>query len=230
MPRLKLIKGSGSWSEQRIDSGSVLIGRDHQHCRAVLSEDSVSRRHAEIVVDEDEYFIVDHDSKSGTKLNGKLLNAHKRYPLQDHDLIQICSYALTFLDDSTSSDGSSATKRADDSSGFSSVLDSSSNSWALRTSNNPEAKLKAIMDLSENLRHSESLENLLWNVLGSLLRLFRQPDHGVVVLIKSRHNPSVSQVVRYRSDDDRLTVVMNQTLISDVDNAPSFFLLIVSGL
>ena len=220
MPRLKLIKGSGSWKEHRIDSGSVLIGRDRQRCRAVLSEDSVSRQHAEIVVDKDEYFIIDHDSKSGTKLNGKRLNAHRRYPLQNRDLIQICSYALTFLDDSTTSDSSSGTKEVDDddSSGFSSVLDSSSNSWALRTSINPEAKLKAIMDLSENLRHSESLENLLWNVLGSLLRLFCQPNHGVVVLTKSKHKPSVSRVVRHRTDDDKLTVIMNQTLIAHVDN------------
>ncbi len=93
---------SGRSSRWSLESGSTLIGRDRR-CEVMLDARTVSRRHAEIYLDGDVYFLVDRDSRAGTKLNGSRLCANRPYRLQAHDTIEICEYIFNF-EDSESTD------------------------------------------------------------------------------------------------------------------------------
>lgn len=67
-------------------SNNPLIGRDPE-CDIVLSEPSVSRRHARIQFIDNKLSIMDVGSKSGTRVNGKLID--KPTSLKDGDRIQL---------------------------------------------------------------------------------------------------------------------------------------------
>ena len=74
----------------------LTIGRSPD-CDIILPDRVVSRRHACIERREDEYYIVDDDSKNGTFVNGKPVTEPRR--LIDGDEIQVAlRFRLTFVD------------------------------------------------------------------------------------------------------------------------------------
>lgn len=76
---------------------SLLIGREHSDISIPVG--AVSRRHAKIHVSTGYYAIEDLDSRNGTAINGKMLNAGAIHPLRDGDHILLAGMVeLTFID------------------------------------------------------------------------------------------------------------------------------------
>jgi len=71
----------------------VVLGRARE-CEIHLSDPNVSRRHAEIRLDDGSYALVDLGSTNGTELNGQRIK-HAR--LSDGDVIAIGQIELTFV-------------------------------------------------------------------------------------------------------------------------------------
>jgi len=217
MPKLRLLKGKAPWREYRLDSELEVIGRDAEHSTVLLEDHVVSRRHAEIVRDGDRFYILDF-GKSGTTLNNRRLVKSKRYLLTSNDLIQICDYVLTFLDDSKDRASTDDSVYLDDSnsSSFSHVLDLSSGSWRRRIAIRPAAQLSAIIELTHDLRKCKSLDELLSTALDSLLKLFKEAYRGVVVLTEAKTLPSVTRVVRYRDGENEQTAIISTGLVEGI--------------
>jgi FHA domain/zinc-ribbon domain len=73
--------------------GKTLVGRSPE-CDIFLDDVTVSRRHAEIVREGDEFTIRDLGSLNGTYVNRKRIESTA---LQNDDEVQIGKYRLTFL-------------------------------------------------------------------------------------------------------------------------------------
>jgi FHA domain/zinc-ribbon domain len=73
--------------------GRTLVGRSPE-CDIFLDDVTVSRRHAEILREGDEFTIRDLGSLNGTYVNRKRIESTT---LQDDDEVQIGKYRLTFL-------------------------------------------------------------------------------------------------------------------------------------
>jgi pSer/pThr/pTyr-binding forkhead associated (FHA) protein len=71
----------------------TLIGRSPE-CDIFLDDVTVSRRHAEIVREGEEFTLRDLGSLNGTYVNRKRIESAK---LEDDDEVQIGKYRLTFL-------------------------------------------------------------------------------------------------------------------------------------
>jgi pSer/pThr/pTyr-binding forkhead associated (FHA) protein len=71
----------------------IALGRARE-CEIHLSDPNVSRRHAEIRLDDGFYVVVDLGSTNGTELNGQRIK-HAR--LSDGDVIAIGQTELTFV-------------------------------------------------------------------------------------------------------------------------------------
>jgi FHA domain/zinc-ribbon domain len=73
--------------------GTTLVGRSPE-CDIFLDDVTVSRRHAEIVREGDEFTIRDLGSLNGTYVNRKRIESTQ---LENDDEVQIGKYRLTFL-------------------------------------------------------------------------------------------------------------------------------------
>ena len=88
----------GSWCEvYKLTPGNTMtVGREPES-RIVLDDDKCSRRHAEIELDGDGWFIQDLSSRNGTKINGTKITQRER--LTTGDVIGIGDLELLFTDD-----------------------------------------------------------------------------------------------------------------------------------
>ncbi len=79
--------------------GNIKIGRDFSNDIILNSDENktISRRHAAICGDGQEYFLVD-SSLNGTRIENETIKEHR---LQHGDKFQIADYFLTFIDDKT---------------------------------------------------------------------------------------------------------------------------------
>jgi hypothetical protein len=79
-------------SEYSLDRGSLVIGRSRE-CDIRLNDPNISRRHAEVRLEGDAFWVVDLDSTNGTDVNGR--PAH-RARLESGDTIVLGSTELIF--------------------------------------------------------------------------------------------------------------------------------------
>ena len=93
LPALKLLALNGQATGQEWDvRGAVMIlGRD-QGCDICLPDDSVSRQHAQIVRQQDGYFLSDLQSRNGTCINDAPLS--QPTPIRAGDLLQLGAIVL----------------------------------------------------------------------------------------------------------------------------------------
>jgi adenylate cyclase len=76
-----------------LQNASTSIGRQPDNDIVFINEHSISRRHASIVQEDSEFFLVDLGSKNGTKVNGQIV---KRHRLSNDDQILLGKVVLTF--------------------------------------------------------------------------------------------------------------------------------------
>jgi len=84
-----LVGGERTWV---LDGAVTVIGRSRQ-CDVVLTDPNVSRRHAEVRRDGDDYVVVDLDSTNGLTVNGREV---KRAALAEGDRVQLGTTKLRF--------------------------------------------------------------------------------------------------------------------------------------
>lgn len=87
------------WQHEReFDQDVITIGRDRAN--ALLLDDPkkiISRRHAQIKIDNGQYYLIDSGSQNFTHLNGKRISRNIPHRLRDNDNFQIGNYKLSFL-------------------------------------------------------------------------------------------------------------------------------------
>lgn len=227
MPSLRLLKGNAPQRDYHFDSSILLLGREDR-CDIRLTDEQVSRQHAQILKDGERYYVMDLASRNATYLNGKRLEPNVRFPLQNNDLITVFKYVFTFSDPAAESsfgklaigkpgqvevvDDPEATLGAR----IPGLLDSSSGSWEFRTAVNSEAKLRAMMQITRDLHNTLVLDDVLVKVLTSLLKIFAQADCAVAILIDPDDGQPVTKAVRHRDPTVQEPVFLSRTVIQHV--------------
>jgi serine phosphatase RsbU (regulator of sigma subunit) len=156
------------------------IGRE-KDCEILLPDDTaypkVSRRHAVITCVDGKYYIKDGDgdrrkSHNRTMVNDEYVDLPSRKLLKHNDVIQICSYVLTFHDNLPLPDADSP----------STVILATADPGDEGDSSGVQAadKFKEIINL---LRHSFDLDSLLARVVESLLNTFKRAERSFVILV-----------------------------------------------
>ena len=93
-PALVVRSGGGRAGEHfLLEEEATTVGRSPD-CDVFLDDVTVSRRHAEVLRRDGQFFIEDKGSLNGTFLNRRRIESA---PLEDGDELQIGKYKLTFL-------------------------------------------------------------------------------------------------------------------------------------
>ena len=96
-PKLRMEAGPGVGAMVELRTGRCLIGRA-EDCDLVVDDTKVSRRHAEISMEAQRWFLADLGSRNGTFLNGERVGGERK-PLSTGDEIQLGAVAVLRFED-----------------------------------------------------------------------------------------------------------------------------------
>jgi len=230
MAVLRALLGLPAGEQFELSGTSAVLGR-HPDCDIVLDSAAVSRHHARIVRERDGFYVEDLRSRNGTFVNGQLVENRRR--LEEGDKLAICDLIFSFHasepDQPEAQQGPAPTAEpalgeasallVDDGpapSGSSTVMsrvDISGGSAGLKLEVNPEAKLKALIEISQSLGGSLALSEVLPRLLDSLFKIFVQADRGFVILREPRSGRLVPQAIKHRRGESMQTIRVSRTII-----------------
>ncbi len=226
MAELRAIQGPSSGQVFPLDRPSTVLGR-HPACDILLDSGAVSRQHATITQIDGQFYLEDLHSRNGTYLNGRPVT--ERQLLADHDEIGLCDLSFVFHAQTPSADARRATAGWQNHASEALMIDDDrpatesimskltvAGSRALQLEVNTEAKLKALLEISQNLGKALGLAEVLPKLLDSLFTIFAQADRGFIVLRDPATGRLVPKAIKYRRDDDTSTARISRTIVGNV--------------
>lgn len=221
--------------EKRVDhelkEGENLIGR-RPECPIVVSHPTVSGRHAVLHAEGGEYVLEDIGSHNGTFVNQERIEG--RVKLSHNDAIQFGDVIARFLDPAAAQapaggSGPAAVGEAPaETDAIRGQVDLHEGGGATITGElagagrfgvldvNPEAKLKAVLEISNSLTGTLDLETLLPKILDSLFGIFKYADRGCILLKDGRTGEMVPRAMRHRRKGEDSTVRLSRTIVGKV--------------
>lgn len=216
MATLTILQGGEVGRQFTLGNGQSVIGRSPD-CDVVLDAAAVSRRHAIVTRERDQFFIQDNDSRNGTIVNGQQI--HERTALRDGDQLLICDVLLEYRNPSASGllsggafEGSSLLRSLVDTVGKDDEEEASSimatfdvtgdRRVGWQVSAKPEQQLRAMVEISNNLSNTLSVKDILPKVLDSLFKIFVQADRGFILMQPKPGAPLAPVATKARRGDD----------------------------
>ena len=229
MAYLETLNGTRAGKRYDLTASKYVLGR-HPDCDVVIDEGAVSRHHAQILLVDGIAHLEDLRSRNGTFVNGQLIE--QRHQLTAGDRIQVCDVSFKFDDDAGTMSAKSA--QTVESSSFTpallvdddeshpggstvmSKLDVSSSRSSITLTASPEAKLRALLEITQNLGKALALDDVLPKVLDSLFKIFIQADRGFIVLRIGEAGTLVPRWTKVRRGEDDGTIRISRTIVNKV--------------
>jgi sigma-B regulation protein RsbU (phosphoserine phosphatase) len=177
-PFLAVVEPNGKRQLVRISKSPFSIGRLAE-CELSLRDSRISRQHAQVVAEDDSFYIEDLNSRHGTYVNGKRVTRCKLSPNDRIDFGVDDSYYLVFTYESGDTDRLLA------------QLDAVPSTHA--TGN--LAKLRAVLEVARALESSMSLEDVLGAVVDAAL-VVTGAERGFLLLQNSQRSALEMRVAR----------------------------------
>jgi len=226
MAILRVLNGLNPGQLFPLEREVMVVGRNPS-CDIVLDVGAVSREHARFLNVDGKYYVEDLNSRNGTYVNehrvlGKQL-------LNEADQVRLCDLVFVFhrgpavdetMDGGTVHlDDGSAMLIDERWSGHSTVmskLDVSKGQTGLRLTVQPEAKLKALVEIGQNLGKAVATADVLPKLLDSLFKIFAQADRGFIVLKQQDSGRLVPMAVKHRRESEEDTIRISRTIVNEV--------------
>jgi serine phosphatase RsbU (regulator of sigma subunit)/pSer/pThr/pTyr-binding forkhead associated (FHA) protein len=216
---LQVLTGKKAGTKFELKKDVVTMGR-HPECDIPLDGNSVSRFHAHVIKCSAGYEIEDQKSRNGTIVNGKKIEG--RTTLTDNDRVKICETLFVFRVEPDPTDAlgnSTAETPAFDDDRPSTVLSSLDAQSSSLFSNGvkPEAKLKAIYEVSQAIAQTLDLDMIFDKVLESAFKIFPHADRGIVIEAdpNGRFLPRATRQRREEDESIRFSRTVVQTALDE---------------
>jgi len=226
MAVLRAVKGLNPGQVIPLHRDEIVLGRNPD-CDIVVEAGAVSRQHARLLVVGGKYYVEDLQSRNGTFVNNS--RVFGRQPLRDGDEVRICDLVFVFDEGAAveeTRDGGTVyldngpAMMVDDrwlgSSTVMSKLEVSKGQTGSRLAVQPEAKLKALVEIGHCLGKSLALDEVLPKLLDSLFRVFIHADRGFVVLGDPESGRLVPMAVKHRRAGSEDTIRISRTIVNEV--------------
>lgn len=230
MAHLVLLQ-EGEATSFELTAEETVIGR-HPECTMQINSNMVSRKHARVLKEGNEFVVEDMGSGNGTYVNGKKIDG--KTTLNHEDRIKLGPVLLRFeselnvgrravpLQPVSSRAGIAASAHAE--TAFNLELDDDENS-SMMTSKatgfgkldvQPEAKLKGVLEISRALAGSSDLEAILPKILDTLFGIFPHIDRGCILLKDEATGKMIPRAMKHRRASDDDTVKLSRTVLKTV--------------
>jgi signal transduction histidine kinase len=206
-PRLQMLRGESLCRSFQLEGDFTSLGRDSA-CSIVLRRRTVSREHARIIRRRNGYYLEDLGSAGGTQVNGRTTSGTVR--LRDGDLIQVGDCLFRFS-------GSVLEVRDEDDSrsAILGVVEASAASGRELAGGRSEVKLRALLEIGQELAAPRELKEVLDTILTALFRMFPQAGRGFVLLKDDENVALVPRAYRVRNDDSG-ELIISRTIFNHV--------------
>ncbi len=227
MAKLVILQG-GESKNFDLTGDEAVMGR-HPECAIQLESNMVSRRHARVFKNGSQFFIEDLGSGNGTIVNGEKVEGSLQ--LKNEDRIKLGPILLRFEDAAASPAG----KKKPLSDEFSTVpgtklgievsagSDDASMIMGSVGSNpfggitvRPEAKLKAVLEITRSLAGTVDLQAILPKILDTLFSIFPQADRGCILLKEEGKTQMIPRAIKHRRTGDDDSVKLSRTILNKV--------------
>ncbi len=198
MAVLKQVTGDLAGTLVELKSDVTVIGRLPE-CGIILTANGVSRRHAEIRKVGHAFFLTDLNSLNKTLVNDTALQGGVNHPLEENDRINICGVEFVYY-----AVEPPKTKEPEPAADVMVVTESdgmenpdfrtieASRSSTLTSVVHPEAKLKAIIEITRSLSSELRIDAVAPKILDSLMEIFPGAERLFLML----QDPSSKRLVR----------------------------------
>lgn len=219
MAQLVLLQG-GEATPFPLSGDRIVLGRLPE-CDIQLQSNMVSRQHAELIRDGDTFTFKDLGSGNGSFLNGKRVEGAT--PLRHNDRLKLGPILLRF-EGEESGDRGGLGARIDDMFNVDLEADDAGSTIMGAVENHsgfgmldvqPEAKLKAVIEISRSLAGTIDTEKLLPKILDTLFKIFPHADRGCILLKDDKGNMRPA-AQKHRRDDEDATVKLSRTIVNRV--------------
>jgi serine phosphatase RsbU (regulator of sigma subunit)/pSer/pThr/pTyr-binding forkhead associated (FHA) protein len=220
MAKLILLQG-GQANPYELKTDEVVLGRLPE-CDIQLQSNMVSRRHARVFRQGNDFLLEDLGSGNGSYLNGKRITEPTR--LRHDDRVKFGPVLLRFESDNQT-EGSSVFRTAVDAA-FDLNVDDEVSSTIMGSVGatggfglldvQPQAKLKAILDISRALVGTHDVESLLPKVLDTLFDVFAHADRGCILLRDEASGRMIPRAIKHRREDADESVKISRTVLQQV--------------
>lgn len=224
-----------------LTAAETVLGR-HPECTIVVESNMVSRRHARVLREGTSFFVEDMGSGNGTHVNGDKIEG--KLPLKNEDRIKLGPVLFRFEADAPvaadsptnaptkvtpvrrTPPGAPVTNLAatmgfnidlasgDDDASVIMGSHSSSNLSGIQVK--PEAKLKAVLEITRSLAGTVDLQHILPKILDSLFSIFPQADRGCILLKEEGHTQMIPRAIKHRREGDDDSVKLSRTILNKV--------------
>lgn len=208
----------------------TLIGRD-AGCDIVVADNQISGRHAIVVNSGGRCFIEDLHSLNGTCVNGVRIS--QRTALAAGDRVELPGLTVIFHDLASAAAAIdpavllSAGQKTDATS-QPSVMSSLAVTGHLRFGVAPEAKLRAVLEISDALGNALALDKVLPRILESLFTIFPKATRGFILLRDPDTGKLVPKAVHFHGDT-KTTPQLSLTVIDQAMASAQAILTVDAG-
>jgi phosphoserine phosphatase RsbU/P len=218
MPTLVLLQEGGA-IPYGLDGEITVLGRAPE-CQIQLDSNMVSRRHAQVVREGNVFYVEDLGSGNGTYLNGKRIAG--RTPLRADDRLKLGPILLRFETGAPSRKRQMPAEPAlnveiggDDTA--TTIVESSEVSGGYGGLEvRPEAKLRAVIEITRSLAGTVDLQAIVPLILDTLFSIFPQADRGCILLKDAESGQLVPVAQKHRRSDSDETVKLSRTILNKV--------------
>lgn len=221
MPTLVVLQ-DGQALPHELTADEATLGR-HPECTVVLNSNMVSRKHARVFRDGGAWKVEDLGSGNGTFVNGKKIEGPT--VLGHEDRIKLGPLLVRFESaESAKPSAKTGAFAGDMTLGMGIDLEEGMAEDATVTEAvsgfgkleiRPEAKLKAVLDISQSLAGTVDLEAILPKILDTLFKVFPHADRSCI-LFQDAEGKMIPKAVKHRRAGDDETVKVSRTILKTV--------------
>lgn len=207
MAQLQILRGNKPSEQLPLTKDLMVIGRNPD-CDIWINLGAVSREHAQILRIDGKYFLKDLKSRNQTFLNDKRVDPDlPPQQLHDEDRIRICDWTSIFQEVRPEHED-------DEAEGSATVMSTVMARSSVAIESQPAERLRALLDISNSLSRTLTLEPMMPRILDNLFDVFRAADRGFILVRDEATGRFIPQCIKTRRPTDESKARFSKTILN----------------